>query len=220
MSIRVHMFAETADYLGSNSYLIIYDNNDAILVDPSFFNKRILKYIKENDLNLIACLLTHGHYDHIQGLPVILKKYQRLPVYIGQADVVQLVDPNLNLSGMSKDKREHLSIKHPIKGVIEGPLDIKGHVIQVLDTPFHTCGSVCYLIPEEHIMFTGDTLMKGEIGRFDLKHASPRNCKASLQKLGAQDPEYKIYSGHGEVSTIREELKNNQFLIRFSEGNK
>lgn len=217
---NIHAFLSKDDdeELSSNTFVVIFTNNDALIVDPSFLNKALIRFINEEKLNLIGILLTHGHYDHFKGLPILLKKYHQLPVYIGKDDQIQLLDPVLNCSSLSKDPREHLRILHPSIGLIEGPVQIHDHQFQVLDTPFHTLGGVCYYFPEAKALFSGDSVMENSIGRFDLKHAAPRSTKASILKIFDLDDDVKLYPGHGPLTSILNEKTNNPYVKRFLES--
>ena len=217
----VHSILGSEDEFVANTYIVVFDNNDCLVVDPAHLNKSVSNYIGKNNLKLVGILLTHGHYDHFQGLELVLKKYPKTPVYIGQYDECQLRDENLNLSALWPDKNRHTELKTPVKSLIEGPLVINNHSLFVIETPYHTLGGVVYYFKEDNIAFTGDSLFKGCIGRFDLPHSAPRETKGSVVKMveGISD-ETTIYPGHGEKTTMGEEKKDNMFLLRFLRSSK
>ena len=217
---NVHCIVGSEDEFIANTYIVVFENDDCLVVDPSPKNKSVLNFIEKNSLKLVGVLITHGHCDHIQGLPVILGKYPNVGVYVGRYDEQLLRDKKLNLSSLYEDKSKHLEIKGPLKSVVEGPISISNHRIQVFETPFHTIGGVFYYFADDGIVFTGDTLMKNCIGRFDLPCASPKDVRSTLNKIVGMIPDNtKIYAGHGEITTMEEEKKNNPFLLRFV-GNK
>lgn len=202
----------------SNTYIIVFDNLDAIIVDPSLSNSIVTKYLKRNKLKPIGVFLTHGHFDHFLGLPFILKKYN-IPVYIGRNDVICLGNKEYNLSSFNKDPHDQIEVVCTVKDLVEGTISVNDHEVQIIETPFHTLGSVCYYFPEDQVIFTGDTLMKNTIGRFDLKHSAPRQVINSLNKLTKMVPDnVTIYPGHDELTTMEDEKKNNVYVKRFTKG--
>ena len=86
------------------------------------------------------------------------------------------------------------------------------NVYQVYETPFHTEGSVCFLNAKLSALFSGDSLFKGSIGRYDLPTSNKNNIKSSLEIIKEFDENLIVYPGHGEITTIKEELKNNYYL--------
>lgn len=213
----IQSYINADEKIVANTYVVVFENNDALIVDPALLNKNLIRYLKKNKLNYIGTLLTHGHFDHTMGLIFLLKKYPQVPIYIGQNDLIQLTDVDLNASNWNHNPKEHVVIRGNAIGVHEGPLSIGGHDLQVLDTPFHTKGSVCYYFPADKVLFSGDTIMKGVIGRFDLLHADPRRVKDSLLKVIALPDDVTIYPGHDELTSIKFEKENNKFIKKFKE---
>ena len=87
-----------------------------------------------------------------------------------------------------------------------------GLLFKVIETPFHTSGSVCFLYEKEKAIFTGDTLFKNSIGRTDLPTGNERLVKNSLEKLKKLDQSIKVYPGHGDETTLKREFENNPYL--------
>lgn len=208
MKITPILFHEPDDLI-SNIYLIEKDTN-CIVVDPGSKKDNLLDYLNSHNLNVVAILLTHGHFDHIGGVDKLVEKYH-CPVYIGFNDEFFLQDPHLNCSRYASNQEMVLNTRPTT--VSEGEiLNLLGENIQVIETPFHTDGSVCYYLKDSNVIFTGDTLFKNTVGRDDLPTSNPRKRKSSLNKLISLPEETKIYPGHGGFSTIKQEKALNPFV--------
>ena len=187
----------------SNSY-VITNGNDAILIDCGLSNSLINKIKELYDVK--AILLTHGHYDHIDGL----RYFKDIDIYIHKDEEEFLYDSNLNLYHfMNKDSYNKGDFK--IHLLNDGDiLDLIGYQIKVIHTPGHTKGSVCYIIGDN--MFTGDTLFKLSAGRTDFSTGNFRELKNSLDKLKNLNYDYHIYPGHEDESSLFFEIKNNNYF--------
>ena len=160
--------------IGTNCYLL--EDPDAKLcavIDPGDNAEGIDREIRKAGLSLSMILITHGHFDHVLAVPGLLAKWPDIPVYVhkqevnweGQGDQYMLLGPVPN-----------------IKTVGEGDvIDFSGHPIQVLHTPGHSPGSVCYLVGD--ILFAGDTLFAGSCGRTDFIGGSVSQILLSLKRL-------------------------------------
>ena len=126
----------------ANTYIVINDDNEAIIIDPSAKNTRLLNFIKSNELRPAAILLTHGHYDHIRGIPLLLEKY-KIPIYIHELDKELLSNSRKNVSEYAFEK---VIINVHTNPVEDGEVlnILKGIEILVMHTPYHTEGSCCY----------------------------------------------------------------------------
>ena len=197
----------TLGELGTNCY-IASKGGAAVVIDPADDADVISDYLVENDLKAVAILLTHGHFDHILASDE-LKKMTGATVYVHKAEKELLENPRLNAGdrfGMSK-------IAHADVYVEDGQvLDLAGMTFEVIYTPGHTVGSVCYLEKEDKVMFTGDTIFYGSVGRCDLPTGDEEVLMKSLQKIKCLDPEIEAYPGHGRSTTIAGELKRNMYL--------
>lgn len=204
------MYLETIgrNKYGINSYILAdEETKSAIAIDPGLNYDSIIYTLKEQGFNLKAILLTHGHCDHIADVKR-LKATTQAEVYVHIKDNELLMNSTLNHS------------KSMGLGIIEfkGDILIKdGFIIeidslkfQVLHTPGHTKGGICYLI--DNYLFTGDTLFAGSMGRTDLYGGSETQIMNSLLRLGSLDPKLVIFPGHGPKSTIGEELATNPYL--------
>ncbi len=197
------------DEFCSNSYVIGEKGGPFILVDIGSTSDRILDYVKENHTSCLGVLLTHGHFDHIRGLEKFLS-YYNCTVFIDKDEEEKLHNSRLNCSKMSGEEELNLNINNIYLLDDEDEINfINKYYVKVIETPFHTNGSVCYLIKNENALFTGDTLFKGSIGRSDLPTSSSRTIKDSLKKLVKLDPSLNVYPGHGELTTLKKELESN-----------
>lgn len=188
----------------TNTYLLSIDNK-CILIDPAAKAEKLIEILGEKEL--IAILLTHGHFDHIKAVDALYKKY-KCPVYISKDDEV-----------LSRDKSQGETFSIPIASSIgvpetflkEGMMQIGPFKLEVIFTPGHTKGSVCYRFDND--LFTGDTLFRNSAGRTDLFSGSDRELKSSLRILKDINDNVNIYPGHDEPSTLDEEKINNPYLM-------
>lgn len=194
-------------FLG-NTYLV-FSENEAFCIDMGMDYASVLRHCESRGLTLKGIFLTHGHYDHIQGL----RSYSgNVPIYIGAGDLDFLTDGHLNQSlSMFRDSLNLDFIEAiPISEMDEFTLG--GEKMKVLETPFHTRGSLCFYFPESGLLFSGDTLFRLSIGRDDLPGAMPRCKQSSLQKLITLPPDTKVHPGHMGKTTIGFEVANNPLL--------
>lgn len=197
--------------LFANTYVISDSLSNCVIIDSSKESEEIVDYIKSNNLKVKGILLTHGHFDHIRGIEYLSELYDA-PVYIHKNDVLFLSDPHLNCSDrfsrkdirVTKIKIVEIGEKEPI-GVLE-------NTIKVIETPYHTMGSVCFYLPREKALISGDSLFFESIGRSDFPGSDSRLISSSLAKLMLLDDDVKVYPGHGVETTIGHEKKQNSFV--------
>lgn len=197
------------DDLMANTYIVL-DNNKCVIIDPSKAYDGLVNFIKKNNLEPQAVLLTHGHFDHMQGVNILLEAFH-LPLYIGFFDKDNLKDCQKNLSCFVCD--EDCIVNCLPKTVSNGDkIQVLSEDIEVIETPFHTEGSVCYYLKDSKVLFSGDTLFKLSIGRDDLPGACPKKKKSSLERLMQLPNDVKVYPGHGNFTNIGDEKKHNPFV--------
>ena len=194
----------------TNCY-ILYTNDlkYSAVVDPGEYSFDLISSLKNIGIeSLTYILLTHGHFDHIDGTAELKENFGG-SIVISKTDEAAFSDSTLSLSG------EFGSFsKYPEKAditVSDGDeLQFGEHIIRVISTPGHTSGSVCYLISD--IIFTGDTLFKSSCGRTDFKTGDLDEMLSSLQKLVSLEGDYTVYPGHMGFSTLEKERNHNPYI--------
>ncbi|HHT88554.1 MAG TPA: MBL fold metallo-hydrolase [Clostridiales bacterium] len=185
------------------------DSNEAVVIDPGDNADKIYKYLSENDLECKAILLTHGHFDHITAAPE-LNRLTNAPIYAHEAEADILKDPEINASAYMG---ERISVRPDISVKDNEELKIAGLSWNVLYTPGHTAGGVCYYLKEHKIVFSGDTLFYESVGRTDFPTGNHKVLIESIQnKLMILPDDTEVYPGHGRPTTIGHEKGNNPYL--------
>ena len=187
--------------LQTNTYLLTI-GKDALLIDPASKPEKLIDILK--DYNLLAILLTHGHFDHIKAVDGLYQKYH-CPVYMNLLDEQLAKD---KYSGSEFGLVSYISC--PINDLKQGLASIGPFNFEVIFTPGHTEGSVIFVF--EDAIFTGDTLFKLTVGRTDLKGSDPSKLKNSLKIFKSFTKDYRIYPGHDMPSLLSFELENNYYL--------
>lgn len=202
--------------INCNTYFLYNDNKDAIIVDPGYNkNNVLLDHINKLGLNIVAILLTHGHFDHISALEDVVKAFPDAITYIHEDERDFLTNKRLNLSFSDFNSGGKVLDFEPSKLKLVRDTEIISLLdkeILVIHTPFHTRGSTCFFIKDENILFSGDTLFYSVIGRNDLPTSSKRSVESSLRKLIVLPDEVKVYPGHGVHTSIGREKKYNMYL--------
>jgi len=186
-----------------NCYVFWDDNNIGGVIDPGSDFEKIEKVLNDNNIVLKEILLTHSHFDHIASAKKLSDKYG-LPVKMSynEKDVFENPDNSMDVNIEVPDSFEYFR-----DGDIISIGDIK---LKVIETPGHTKGSVCFLYDDGKIIFTGDTLFKTTVGRWDFPTGSFSDLENSVKnKLYRLSDEVTVYSGHGFSTTIGKEKENN-----------
>lgn len=182
--------------LESNGY-IIYDKEkgECFVVDPGYNGEKFLKIIEDLELKTKGILLTHHHYDHVGGVDKIREKTD-CPVYIHRDD-----------SDMFKKSADVL-LEHGDR------LLLGEEEIEVIHTPGHTKGSICYSSAQSKLVFSGDTIFNVDLGRTDLGDGSPSEMEHSIRDIiNLWSNEITIFPGHGDSCNMKYVRKYNQEFL-------
>lgn len=196
--------------VGTNCYLLINKSTkETLIFDPGDDGERIAAYMDREGLKPVAVLLTHGHFDHVMGVPALVKAYG-LPVYAHTQEQDVLSQPALNAGSMIGVS---ISLKADVLVEDNQEIELAGIKLQVIFTPGHTKGGICYYIPELKTLICGDTLFEGSVGRTDLPTGSMGTLVRSIkEKLFVLDDETTVLPGHGPATEIGWEKQHNPFI--------
>ena len=185
----------------TNCY-VLKENGYALIIDPGFHGQRIMKELQ--DVVPVGIVLTHGHADHICAVDALVEAYH-IPVYMHPKDEELLLVKRRMPSGYKE------RFTSPYIALEEGPLQIGLFSLNAWEVPGHSAGSV--FVGYKHILFTGDTLFKGTIGKVNTYNGNSVAMKATLEKIKTFNPAYVVYPGHGTSTTLGHELVTNPYLL-------
>lgn len=195
----------------TNCYIVYQsDTKKAVIIDPAADSRRIVDEISALGVTPEAVLLTHGHFDHMLAADSLRNGYH-IPVCVLKEDAELLKTPNMNCS----EQFLHMSYGISADEELEDgqKLPFLNEALRVIATPGHTEGSCCYYAREEELLFSGDTLFQGSIGRTDLPTGRAAQISASIrEKLFVLPDNTLVLSGHGEETTIGEEKQYNPYV--------
>ncbi len=198
-----------------NGYLATYANcygiltsKAAIVVDPGKYTVEIKNFLNQNADKVRLILITHAHYDHIGGA-LQLRKETGVKIAIGKNEEFALSDPSFNLSGRFSPAIPAFKADYTIED--EEEFTVGDVTVKAFETPGHTVGGMCYLMND--CLFSGDMLFYETVGRVDLPGGNFSDMKESLDRImWLFDDDVKVYSGHGEETTIGHEREYNPYL--------
>lgn len=214
--LRIQSFVEFT--FGENAYVVSTRSEDGHtvgwVIDPSFppAVEELLGYVAAEKIAVEKILLTHGHGDHIAGVDVVHRAHPCAQVGIAPADQPMLGDARKNLSAMFGME---LAIEAPVDLALtsETTLTLGPLSWRVLDTSGHSPGGISLYCAKAGVVFTGDALFPGSIGRTDFPGSNGRQLVANIRRhLLTLPDETAVYAGHGPATTIGIERKSNPFL--------
>jgi len=205
----VKVLSRTVGAFRENSYLVVDDETgDAIVIDPGDEGEQIVSMIESSGATLRAIWLTHAHLDHIGAVSALRRRFASVPVHLHPLDrpVYAAASFFAESYGIPFEQPDV-----PDAELTHGEIVHVGSLaFQVIHAPGHSPGHVVF--HGNGIVLGGDVLFAGSIGRTDLPMANPGHMQESLTKMAALPPETVVYPGHGDATTIGEEISRNPFL--------
>ena len=192
MNLHVEQFT-TSSYR-QNCYVVANGDGEALIVDPGSDVDGIIDIIGNNDWRPLAVIATHAHFDHVGAVADVMEHFA-IPFYLHNAD--QALLRRMNLFKMVVEKGPALrvpEITHDL-AKMTGGFSIGGFTIEVMITPGHTPGGVCFVTNEN--IFTGDTVLPKGVGRTDLPGGDAEKLNLSIDKLRCLSGELIAHPGHG-----------------------
>ncbi|MGB9721714.1 MAG: MBL fold metallo-hydrolase [bacterium] len=194
-------------YIETNMYLV-HNNKTGIIIDPGFIETEadsLITKIRREVSEVSMVILTHCHFDHISGCPIIKKKF-RSKIYCHKFDEEKLIDPQKSGAiyfGVSEQD------SRPDGYLEDGQIiQVGDHSLRIIHTPGHTSGGISILLQDKYL-FCGDTIFKNGIGRTDLYDGNYEiEMSSIINKILVLPDDVVIYPGHGPVTSVREERKN------------
>lgn len=200
----------TFNPLSENTY-IIYSNSRAVVIDPGMYHKyeqeAFDNFLLEKELKLVKIVNTHCHLDHVAGVSYLQNKY-KVPFFIpkGEEEVLRSAPISAQMYGLQlfQDIETYSTLEN------DGELDFCGFKFKILYVPGHSPGHLAFYNEEEKVLFCGDVLFLGSIGRYDLPGGKLSTLKKSIIEVLFQLPEdTSVLCGHGPKTSIGQEKKQN-----------
>ena len=210
----LHIQSFAFNPFSENTYILYDDNKNAFLIDPgNFFDEetsQLINFIEDKELTIQSILLTHAHIDHVLGLQKAFDRFQ-VPVLMHELEQ-EILDRN------PMDANRFGFLFTPFQGntdyLAEGEeISLGKHNFKVLHVPGHSPGSIAFYSEEDRLVVSGDVLFEGSIGRTDLYKGNHEQLLESIRsRIFVLDDEVKVYSGHGNPTTVGFERTHNPFF--------
>jgi len=201
---------------------LVWDNDGfCAIVDPGYTaeeRRQLIDFITSNDLRPVCIMLTHGHFDHIYGLADLVRTYD-IPVYMDGKETYSFEHTNPYVCGNYGLPLAEIPDESVFRHVSEGDVIEVGNLrFEVIETPGHSVGGLCFLERNEKTLFSGDTLFAGAIGRTDHPGGDYDILMQSIfTKLLHLEGDTAVIPGHGPTTDIATERMTNPFLMPFNE---
>lgn len=223
----VHIKHFTFNAFQTRCSLVWDEDGFCAAVDPGFADDkekdRLTAFISANGLKMVCIMLTHAHFDHIYGVAELAKEFG-IPVYMHEAEKYTMEVTNPYVCKAYGLPLPDISFQFIPAGEKADGKDVTDRIkvgslcFEVIETPGHSKGGVCYLERETKVLFSGDTLFAGAIGRTDHPGGDyDQLIRNILEKLTVLEGEVSVIPGHGPCSDIATEGMTNPFLLPFNE---
>lgn len=208
----MHLETIPTGAIQANCYILWNDHREALVIDPGADPEKLNAFIQENGLTVIAYPVTHGHYDHISFLTA-LHRLHPAPIGLHAEDERWAFTHDFNQYApfYPLPERPETIERHWEDGQVwkDGGMEY-----EIIFTPGHSPGGVCFWFQKDHVLIAGDTLFRGSMGRVDLPGADPAAMNRSLLRLMELPDETAVYPGHGPATTIGHERRTNPFILQ------
>jgi glyoxylase-like metal-dependent hydrolase (beta-lactamase superfamily II) len=210
-SLQIHTIVSRP--FEENTYVVWRPGRgDALVIDPGLEPELVLDFLREQGKAAAAVLNTHGHLDHIGGNEALKEAFPQAPLAIGAGDARMLTDAEANLSALIAMPL----VSPPADRLLrEGDVvEAAGVRLEVVDLPGHSPGHILFVCRQEPpVVFGGDVLMRGSVGRTDFPGGNTRQLFTGIRgKLFALPPQTVVYPGHGPVTTVGHERRTNPYV--------
>jgi len=199
-----------------NTYILFDETNEAIIIDAGCYTPQEVESIKNfvgsKGLKIKYLVNTHGHIDHLLGIDLLKELFNVESIaHANDLSLFETAPMQGMMFGISIKKAPSID-----KTVKEGDqIKFGNSVIEIIHTPGHTTGGICLYVREQGILFSGDTLFRGSIGRTDLSGGNYETIIESIvEKILPLGDDTEVYPGHGDSTTIEFEKRSNPFLIK------
>jgi len=199
-----------------NTYILFDETNEAIIIDAGCYSPQevdsIKSYVDSKGLKVKYLVNTHGHIDHLLGIDTLKELFKvESMAHANDLPLFETAPMQAMMFGISIKKAPSID-----KTIKEGDhIKFGNSVIEIIHTPGHTSGGICLYIQEQKMLFTGDTLFRGSIGRTDLAGGNYETIIESIiKKILPLGDDIEVYPGHGDSTTIEFEKRSNPFLIK------
>lgn len=211
MTMQIHML--TLGPLATNCFIVADPQTlDAVIIDPADEADKILQIIRQENYTVQRILLTHAHFDHVMASKRV-KAETKAPLYVHANEIGQL-EHMQGIALMFGVHAKEPPAKHDAT-VDEGDIIEFGTIkLETYFTPGHSPGHVIFVSHDEKIVFGGDCVFRGSIGRTDFPAGNHQELMASIRdKILTLDDDYKLHVGHGPSTTVGRERRQNPFLL-------
>ncbi len=197
--------------LQSNCYILIDEiTAQAGVIDPGGDAEQITRELTAQDVEVVAIFCTHGHPDHVAAAHTVLQRISTARIYMHPDEVAML-------SRYALPELGEVQLPELTEYKEGDEIDVGKLKLRVVHTPGHSPGSVCLALDKQEVLFTGDLIFVGSIGRTDLPGGNESQMQASLRRVVEEFPEDTVlYPGHGPQSTLTEEIATNPWLVELS----